>query len=391
MKILIKGGNIVSPYREIKNGSVLVEEDKIAYVGKETPEDADAVYDVSGLHVTPGFIDLHIHGGGGNEFWCDDPEEIKRAGLFHAQHGVTSVMPTVGVEGSIEFTDQMKKNFDAYDKAYKDNDPSPEMLGIHLEGPYASPEQPMAGYRVIIPVKKEEYGKFLDYSPYIKKWTVAPEIPGALEFISDMTARGVYTSIGHSSAEYDLVCEAFERGANQMTHLYSGMTMTHRVNGLRYPGLVEASYMLDDIYVEVIGNGTHLCGELLGFVHQCKGAGHICIVSDGSSMTGTPDGPIEYHGRKGFIENGVMVKEDRSGFMGSVTTYDKMFYNLLYKANLPMKDAVRMTSTTPANAIGIGNRKGKLAAGFDADVIAFDDDVNIKLVIARGKVLYNAL
>lgn len=390
MSITLTGGNIISPFREIKGGTLCIENEKISYVGEENKQVGEVI-DVSGLNVTPGFIDLHIHGGGGHEFWTDDPEEIKKAGLFHAEHGVTSVLPTVGVEGSIEFTDEMKRNFDAYDKACKDKSVGPELLGIHLEGPYASPEQPMAGYKVIIPVKEEEYGKFLDYCPYIVKWTVAPEIPGALDFISAMAKRGVYTSIGHSSAEYDMVCEAFERGANQMTHLYSGMTMTHRVNGLRYPGLVEASYLLDDIFVEVIGNGTHLCGDLLNFVYKNKGAGHMCIVSDGSTMTGTPDGPIEYHGRKGFIENGVIVKEDRSGFMGSVTTYDKMFYNLLYKAKIPMKDAVRMTSTSPANAIGLGNRKGKLTVGYDGDVIAFDDDVNIKLVVIKGEVVYNKL
>lgn len=383
----LKEGCAVTPYRIINDRDIYIDGEKI-HSGQDVT-DAEEI-SLKGLYVAPGFVDLHIHGGGGYEFWSEDPEEIKRAGKFHMEHGVTSLMPTVNYGVQLDY-EKEKPKFDAYKEAVETDIDGPEYLGLHLEGPFVSPSQPMVADQQVVPAIPEIYQRFLDDFPMIRRWTAAPEIPGTKKLIEELIQRGIYVSIGHSDADYEDVCEAYEMGARHATHLYSGMNMVHRIDGRRFPGVLESVYLLDEMNAEVIANGSHLSGELLRLIYQIKGADHMCVVSDATAMSGRPDGPVIYNGKKGIIEDGVILREDRSGFMGSAVTYDRMLHHLLHRAGIPLAEAVRMCSTTPARSIGLGTRKGVLAPGYDADVIAFDEDITVKLVIAKGKIVYSNL
>lgn len=388
--ISLINGKAFTPNSIIDKGAIRCKKDKIFSIDNNVNKD-DTIYDLKGLNVAPGFIDIHLHGGGGKEFWCSNVKDILLAAQYHGKHGLTSLIPTVNCSGPLVLDDEKKKCFDAFNKAKKSTKEGPELLGLHMEGPFTSPQAPIYGYKEVLKCDKKCYFPFLAYSSDIIRWTFAPENPNGMEMISELYKRGIFPSIGHSNATYEQVLEAYEAGAHHVTHLYSGMSMVHRINGKRYAGILEAAYLIDGNYVEVIGNGSHLTIPMLKLIYKIKGADSICIVSDATSLSGLPDGPVEYNGRKGIISDGVILKEDGSGFLGSAITYDKMFYNLVKKANIPMQDAIKMTSTTPAKSVGLGNRKGVLAPNYDADIIAFDDDINIKFVMARGKVLLNNL
>lgn len=388
--IRLKNGNVITPYRMIKNADVVIEDEKILGVGSQDIK-CDEEIDLTGLNVSPGFIDMHIHGGGGYEFWSDDADEIISAAKFHARYGATSVVPTVNYGVQIELNEEVKKKFDAFNKAKNIGALCADLLGLHIEGPNVSPNQPMVANQGVNPAKKDLYEEFVEYAKGdILRWTAAPEIDGVYDMIEDLSRKGVYMSVGHSEPDVDMVYKAYELGATHVTHLYSGMNMVHRVNGRRFAGLLEAAYSIDGLYAEVVANGAHLSGDLLKLIYKVKGADKMCIVSDATSMSGTPDGPVVYNGKKGFIDNGVILREDKSGFMGSAITYDKMLKNLVELANIPLVDAVRMCTATPAKSLGLGLKKGVLTKGFDADIVAFDDDINIKLVICKGKILYQA-
>lgn len=385
--IKLKNGNVITPYRQIPGMDILCSDEKILYVGK-TKEDleVDLEIDLSGLNVAPGFVDIHVHGGGDCEFWSANSEEIVQAARFHAEYGTTSVVPTIDHAAQIQLTDQVKARLDAFAEAKKSEEPKAELLGLHIEGPNTSPKQPMGANQGVIEAEAQRYRAYMDYADgNILRWTVAPEIPGVPEMISDLVREGVRMSIGHSEPDTDAVYQAVELGATHVTHLYSGMNMVHRENGKRYAGLLEAAYLIDDLYVEMVGNGSHLSKELLRMIYEIKGANRVCVVSDAASVSGRPEGPVEYNGEKGYIKDGAILREDCSGFLGSAITYDRILYNLVHLAGIPLIDAVRMCSLTPAKSVGVGNRKGVLASGYDADIIAFDDRMNIKFVMARGK------
>ncbi len=384
--IRLKGGCLITPYRMENGKDLYVDNEKICSCERTAEEDVQEI-DLNGLYVAPGFVDLHIHGGGGHEFWSEDPREIKLAGKFHLEHGTTSVMPTVNYGTQLDY-DAEKGKFEAYRNAVETDENGPEYLGLHLEGPFVSPGQPMVPGQQVVPAVPEIYRRYLDDFPMIQRWTLAPEIPGTKKLARELIDRGIYVSVGHSDADYNDVCDIFEIGATHATHLYSGMNMVHRVEGRRFPGVLESVFLLEDMYAEVIANGAHLSGELLRLVYQQKGPGRVCVVSDATSMSGSPDGPVFYNGKMGIIDDGVILREDRSGFMGSAITYDRMLYNLIYRAGIPIQDAVRMCSTTPARSVGMGTRKGVLAPGYDADIVVFDKDIKIKMVMAKGRIVY---
>jgi N-acetylglucosamine-6-phosphate deacetylase len=214
-------------------------------------------------------------------------------------------------------------------KKARENQDGPELLGLHLEGPYFSMEQRGAqDPRFIKNPDREEYMKILDYSGDIIRWTVAPELEGALEMGRELKSRGVLPSIGHSNAIYEDVQRAFENGFTHVTHLYSGMSMVRRINAYRYAGVVESAFLIDDMTVEIIADGKHLPQSLLKLIYKIKGPDRICLVTDSMRAAGMPDG--EYilgslrTDQKVVVEDGVAKLPDRSAFAGSVATADRL-------------------------------------------------------------------
>lgn len=391
MRILIKNARIITPIRILKNCNLLIENNTIKQIitNDETNNiRADKVIDINGNYLSPGFIDIHTHGAGGYDFMDGRTEDFINAAKTHLQYGTTSIVPTT----TTSTLDKLFDTLDNFGKAKKLMTDGPNLLGLHLEGPYFSMEQKGAqDPKFIKNPDKEEYLKILDYSSDIIRWSVAPELDGALEMADELTKRNVLCSIAHSNANYHQVVKAFERGFSHVTHLYSAMSSVHRINAFRHAGVVESAYLIDEMTVEIIADGVHLPGSLLELVYKVKGADKICLVTDSMRAAGMPEG--EYvlgnkdSGLKVIVEDGVAKLPDRTAFAGSVATADRLIRTMVNIAHVPLHEAVKMFTLTPAKVMGISHKKGSIVEGKDADIVVFDEDINILMVIVDGKIL----
>lgn len=388
--LTLKNGRILTPYRMLDSTDIQCSNGKITAVGVDCSPSGGETIDLTDMYVMPGFIDSHVHGGGGCEFWSDDPGEILQGAAFLAQHGTTTLLPSVNYAEQIVLDAATRAKLSAMKQAIQAGRGA-ELLGLHLEGPFISPQFPMAPNQPLNPALPERCLAFLAEAPPIVKWTMAPEVEGVLPLIQVLLQRGILVSLGHSNAYLEDIYPAYEQGVRHVTHIYSGMSTVRRVNGRRIPGLLEAALELDEITVEIIANNAHLPPELIRFVWQTKGPEHICVVSDSTAASGSADGPTVYRGQHGFIQDGAILNQDKSGFLGSAVTSDEMLRNLIHRAGIPLLDAVRMCSTTPARSLGVGNRKGVLAPGYDADIVVFDQALCLRMVILRGEVFWHQL
>ena len=350
----------------------------------------DNILDAQGQYVSPGFIDIHVHGGGGHDFMDGTVEAYLGAAKAHAEHGTTSMVPT-----TLTCSDEeLFRTFEVFRKAKELNTEGAELLGIHLEGPYFSPYQ--AGAQDPEYLQKpspESYCRIMDASDDIIRWSVAPELDGALEMGLWLKQKGVLGSVGHSNAVYEDVEKAFEAGFTHITHLYSAMSSITRRNAYRYAGVVEAAYLIDDVTVEIIADGIHLPAPLLKFVYKFKGPEKTALCTDAMRGAGMPDG--EYmlgsleKGQAVIVEDGVAKLPDRSAFAGSVATADRLVRTMMTLAEVSLEDAVMMMTSTPAGILGLDWLKGALKPGYDADIVIFNDDIIISKTISHNHVIYS--
>ncbi|HLU89304.1 MAG TPA: N-acetylglucosamine-6-phosphate deacetylase [Cyclobacteriaceae bacterium] len=387
----IFNGRVITPYRILSQGTVVVKEGKIAEVTDKNIEVPGAIeIDAKGQYITPGFVDLHVHGGGGNSFLDGTVDAFLKVAEAHARHGTTSLYPTA-VSGELE---ELYKNLDVFEQASKDNEFGAQMLGVFLEGPYYSMDNRGAqDPRYIRDPDPKEYMEILSRTSAIKRWDSAPERQGALEFARYIRSKGVLPSMGHTSAVYEDVMVAFENGYTLATHLYSGMAGVTRRDSFRFAGGVESAYLIDEMSVEMIADGKHLPASLLKLIYQTKGADKIAMVTDAMRAAGTSDTESILGSREKGLEviiyNGVAMLPDKSSFAGSVATADRLVRTVRELAEVPITDAVRMMTITPANIMGVSDRKGSLVPGKDADILIFDEDIQIDKTIIKGKIIYN--
>jgi N-acetylglucosamine-6-phosphate deacetylase len=389
-RLKIYNAKIITPARVIENGTVLVENGKIV---ETMCRDADAedcmTIDAKGMYLSPGFIDIHTHGGGGYDFMDLTQEAFLGAAAIHATHGTTSIVPTA-LTGSIE---ELKKIFSIFRQAKKNNEKGAQLLGLHLEGPYLSQSQKGAQNPIYIRnPNPSEYMEILSLSDDILRWSAAPELEGSLEFARILKKRGILPCIAHTDATYEQVEEAYENGFTHITHLYSSMSSVTRVNAYRVAGAVEAAFLIDGLTVEIIADGKHLPPALLKLVYKIKGPDKIALVTDSMRAAGMSDGASVLgsinDGMQVIVEDGVAKLPDRTSFAGSVATADRLVRTMVNSAQVPIEQAVNMMSTVPAKIIGLGDRKGRIVPGYDADLIIFDSQVKIYTVIIGGNVVY---
>jgi N-acetylglucosamine-6-phosphate deacetylase len=384
MKTKLKG-NIITPVRIIKSGEITFEDGRITYVGVRKNDDSlyDCV-DFGENYISPGFIDLHVHGGGGYDFMDGTEEAFEGIAALHQAHGTTSLLAT-----TLTCPDEELFNiFDIFDKITKKDKPTC-LYGIHLEGPYFAKSQKGAqDEKFIKSPTPEHYLKILEKGGnYIKRWSIAPELDGAMELGRLLSEKGILPSIGHSDAEYDTALEAFENGYTHLTHFYSAMSTIIRKGGFRHPGLIESGYIIDDLTVEIIADGCHLPPSLLKIVYKSKGADKVALVTDALRGAGSNSGTMILgslaNGYEVIIEDGVAKLPDRSAFAGSIATTDRLVRNMINLAGATLEDAVKMVTFTPAKIANMPN-KGLLRVGFDADISVFDENINIQAVFIGG-------
>lgn len=390
--IAICNAVLLTPFRMLK-GCLLLEGEKIAGFSSSVPAEADQVIDAQGCYVSPGFIDLHTHGGGGADYMDGTEEAFYTAGLTHLEHGTTALLPT-----TLTCSDEeLYQLFGTFERVLHSDFIGPAFLGLHLEGPYFAPAQKGAqDARYLKIPTPEHYLPILDACPYIRRVSVAPELSGAMELGMELQKRGILASIGHTDAEYDDVLRAVEHGYSFLTHFYSGMSSLHRVNAYRRLGVVETGYLLDDLAIEIIADGKHLPPELLRLILKQKPWDKICLITDSMRGAGMPEGSRPKlgslrDGQDTVLEDGVAFLPDKTAFAGSVCTADRCIRTMVHLAGVPILDAVRMMTFNPAKYIGIHGQKGVLRSGADGDICIFDEDIDIKAVFVKGRLLVDRL
>ncbi len=376
----IINGEILTPQGWLKDGSVLISDGKILEVTNSDLAVIGAkVIDAKGMYIVPGYVSMHSHGGGGHDFTEATPEAFQAATEAHLKHGATTIFPTLSsssfdtIRQAVETCEQLMAAGNG------------QIQGLHIEGPYLN--RKMAGKQWEDCLKDpdpNEYLPLLDSTTCIKRWDISPELPGAHEFAHETTSRGILTAITHTEAEYDEIKAAYQAGFTHAAHFYNAMPGFHKRREYKYEGTVESVYLTDPMTVEVIADGIHLPATILKLVYKVKGVEKTCLVTDAlkyAAYDGEVDDP------RYIIENGVCKLADHSSLAGSIATMDKLVQVMVFRANIPVADAIRMASETPANIIGVGDRKGTLQRGKDADILILDKKLNVRCVFSQGNMV----
>ena len=375
----IKSDRIFTP-DGFRAGYVYFDRDKILQVtSQQLP--CDREIDASGLIVSPGFIDLHVHGAAGYDFSQATAEEMATAIDCHLRHGTTTLLPTVTSVGRGTLCRALEQF-----RICKERNLSPaRMPGMHLEGPYFSSEKSGAQSKdIITPPKSDDYTYVTEhYGDLITRWSFAPELPGAMEFCKYLQSHNILPAIGHSDATYEDCVTAFGLGCRLITHLYSCTSTIVRKNSYRTLGIVEAAWLLDDMYAEIIADGRHLPPELIRMIVKIKGPDTVCLVTDALSVT-CSDLSASTVGDVAFIvEDGVAKLPDRSAFAGSIATADRLIRTCVQEAGIPLEAALTMMTRTPARLLGLNS--GVLQPGALPDLVIFDDSIRIQSVFVGGE------
>ena len=390
MKTLFRDFSIVNNGSICGHSDLLVDGGRIAGTGVIAPTEDMKVIEGGGRYLLPGFIDIHVHGGAGFDFMDGIAEEYNAIARHHAAHGTTGLYATT-LSASHE---ELLASVRAFDEAEK-MEGGAKLLGIHLEGPYIAKSQKGAmDERYIRDPKPEEYAELLSVSDKIRRMTIAPELPGAAELGRYLVSHGVLPSVGHTDCFAEDVINAFEEGGFRlMTHLYSAMSMTRRVGCWRHGGAVEAAYLLDGMYVEIIADGIHLPPELLKLIYKIKGSAHTALITDAMRGSGMPMGTTALLGSRNnglpaWLEDDVAKTMDRTAFAGSIATTDRLVRNMVNLASVPLAEASVMASRTPAEIMGISSERGSLDAGKYADLVIMDKNLNVEMTVVEGDTVY---
>ncbi len=381
MLLKITNAKIVAD--KIENKDIYIK-DGLIYAVTDEPIPCDEIIDAEGLYISAGFIDTHVHGGGGADFTDGDEKCVETAIKAHLKHGTTTIIPTT-VADSFEAIDEC---IGFIKNVAEKNTEGANIFGVHLEGPYIAMSQKGAiNPKYIKNPDKAEYEALISkYDGFIKKITFAPELKGAKELCTYLKEKNVIASAGHTEATIDHIRICREEGLNMFTHLFSAMSTITRKDGYRILGAIESAYYFDDMYTEVIADGCHLPPELLKIIYKIKGADRICLITDAMRGADMPEGPSVLGSLKNnfecFIEDGIAKMPDKSCFAGSVATCDRLVRVMTKQVGISLPEAVKMMTKTPAVAHGIEN-KGQIKEGYDADLVFFDEDINIKKVIIK--------
>lgn len=372
---------ILTPQGWLKDGSVLIRDGQILEVTNcDLAVIGAKLIDVKGMYVLPGGVEIHAHGGGGRDFMECTEDAFRAAVKTHIKYGTTSIFPTL----SSSTVPMIEQAAETCTKLMEEKD-SP-ILGLHLEGHYLN--MAMAGGQMPENIKNpdpNEYIPIVEKWHCIKRWDAAPELPGAMQFGKYITGKGILASVAHTQAEFEDIRTAYEAGYTHATHFYNAMPGFHKRREYKYEGTVESIYLLDDMTVEVVADGIHVPPTILRLVYKIKGVERMCAITDALACAASDS--QEAFDPRVIIEDGVCKLADHSALAGSVATMDRLIRTMVQKADIPLADAARMVSETPARIMGVFDRKGSLQKGKDADIIVMDKDLNIRAVWTMGNLV----
>ncbi|MFN0121513.1 MAG: N-acetylglucosamine-6-phosphate deacetylase [Blastocatellia bacterium] len=391
-RLAITGGTVVLPDKTIERGLVLCEDGKITYAGPAraaAPEPGARILDASGLTVMPGFVDTHVHGSGGDDVMMSGAAGINRAARAMLRYGTTAWLPTTIADNHRALLRVIEHTQAAESLAQNSAEPSADILGMHIEGPYINPKykgaQPEEGIR---DPDLDECGELIRAAGgRIRIMTLAPELPGAIELIGLLTKHGVTASLGHSEADYDTALAGIAAGATRATHLYNAMSGLHH----RKPGLAAACLHEPGITAELILDGVHVHPQMARLAFRAKGRDGIVLVTDAAAAQGCPDGTYtlgEHHQIQ--VRGNLCTLMDGVTIAGSVLTMNRAVMNAAGFMGMSLVEAAYTAALAPARFCGAADRKGSIETGKDADLAILHPDFNVAATVKSGVIAWRA-
>ena len=363
---------------------IVVEEGKIAAIHERSPaHPKHEVIDLDGNYLAPGFIDLHVHGALGRDTMEASAEAFRSVCDFHASGGTTSLLLTTATAPVDEIVKVLQAVRD-YRSAIR------PIVGVHVEGPFISKAKAGAQRAEFIqdpsPVAVRQ---LLEHADVLKRMTIAPELPGALEAIEVFHAHGISVSGGHSNAWDEDARAAFDRGMRSVTHTVNCMSSARRRGIHRVAGLLEFALSEPDISCELIADGHHVSPTLMKMLYRAKGPWGICLVTDATAGAGLPEGSrFALFGKDCIVENGVCLLADHSALAGSAARMIDLVRTIVRELNVPLNEAIAMVTENPARAIGL-ETKGRLIVGADADLAVLSPQLDVVRMYRCGEQIWS--
>lgn len=379
MHLLIRGGRLVTP-GEVIESDLACDNGVITAIGRDLPADGAEVMDAAGLTVGPGFIDVHVHGGGGYSFFGPDPEVVRAYARWAPRNGVTSfLVSTIGRDA--QGTEAI---FAGLRASIGRQHGGAEALGFHLEGPFISEVRKGAFHpRMLRAPDPAEFARHQRAAEgAIRQVTLAPELPGALDLIREVTASGAMAALGHTDATVEEMRAGFGAGASHVTHLFNAMRPIHQREG----GPIVGALMSPPATCELICDGAHVDFEVARMAAAILGPERLVVVTDNLEMAGSGRTTGEFGRQKVVVEGDKAVREDGT-IVGSVATYDRHFRNAVRELGLSLPDAFRACSLNPARVAGVAGRKGSIEVGKDADLVLLDNGLQVVGTVCGGAVV----
>ncbi|WP_166347027.1 N-acetylglucosamine-6-phosphate deacetylase [Phytoactinopolyspora limicola] len=369
---LIVGSRVATPDGVVDGGWIRVDGTRIAAIGSgPPPHPADRVVDG---WIVPGFVDIHSHGGGGATVVGADADQVRIFADTHRRHGTTTLMASL-VTGQ---PDQLERDVRGLVELVDDG----LVAGIHLEGPWISPSRRGAHDpdALAAPEPAVVQRMLSAGAGRVRMVTLAPELDGGLDAVRSVVDAGAIAAVGHTDGSYAVIHQAIDAGATVATHLFNAMTPVHH----REPGPIIALLEDERVTVELILDGAHLHAAVAAHVLRSAGAGRVALVTDAMAATGVGDGDYVLGGLAVRVTDGVARLVDGGSIAGSTLTMDAAFRFAVTQAGFSVDEAVLATATNPARLLGLAERRGALAEGYDADLVILDEDFAVRGVMSRG-------
>jgi N-acetylglucosamine-6-phosphate deacetylase len=400
-ELRVVNARVVLPDRVVDRGAVHVRDGRIVAVhadGQALPRWDGPTVDAAGAYLTPGYVDMHVHGGDGHDFMDCTPEAFDAVVRCHLRHGTTSIVPT----NTVGRHDQIMAFLELVRVLHRRGaDPARglgRVVGSHLYGPYFVEEKIGCHPHLTRPPTEAEYMQYLGHADHMLVATCAPELPGSAGFYTAAAAAGVRLNAGHSNATWAEMQAAYDLGVRHVDHFFCAMSnyvsTRSRVGTPMQGGMLEFTLASDEMTTELIADGRHLSPELMRFALRMMGVDRVALVSDASRAVDVPVGDYTFGPRDGgtpFYNDGeVGLAPDRSGLASSVRGQDFMVRHMVKGAAVDVATAVRMASLTPAKVLGLDADLGSIAVGKRGDFLLLDDDLRVGRVFVEGKECWTA-
>jgi N-acetylglucosamine-6-phosphate deacetylase len=377
---LIRGGTVILPDRLEEERDVLIAGDTISAVGRGLDGENVKIIDARGRYIAPGLIDIHIHGAAGYMSEMATEEGMVEMSLALARHGTVGFLATVGASPFEDTLSVLSTISGAADSV-----PGAKILGIHMEGPYLSLMRAGAQRQDAIRTYRKNSGDITAYvdasEGRVRVMSLAPEIPGGLDLIEDLTAENIIAGAVHTDATFDQIVEATARGLQLTCHTFNAMRPLHH----REPGAIAAALLLDSLYAECIGDGFHLAMPIVEMAYRLKGPDRMILVSDSVGALGLPDGEYEFFGVKCIVGEGKVMIAGSDLLAGSASPLMTGIRNLANHTAIPLAHVFRAASLTPARLLGMDKSRGSITVGKEASLLVLDHELNIEEVFVAGR------